>query len=492
MKNGNASFPAIARQELNLTFLCKRLIVDSKCSGTKVTEETPGPQDPFQNKTKEKTSDGFEKMDLAAAGLKRQPFRGHGEAHLTVSYGGYRDALDMLEATAGAPRGLALLQGPALSGKRTVLRDFLVQVPSECAVAVVDGSGLDSQSLLREILRGFGYPVEFDSTRELLAMTRVFALQQAASYEAPVLVVENAHALTSAGWHTLNELAELRLRASAMAAMKLVLMSHRALGPFLTSEALTGIRRRVTSDFHMRPMSRDEAREYLHQKLSAAGSDVPEFVFPGETCDALWAASGGWPGILDRCALLSLARADTLPVETSGVISASVPAGTWEVAGDAPASTGQPDLEPPTLYLEKSGRIERSVPFAKSRLLVGRSEHNDISIVSRVVSRHHLLLVRSGHSTFLMDLNSTNGTYVNARRVSNCVLADGDVIALGQHSLRFSDPAANRRAALADADFADPEIMQTVEEMRSLLESEDTANVPQLSEELPTFGNHAS
>lgn len=429
-------------------------------------------------------------MDLAAAGLTRQPFRGHG--NVAVSYGAYRDALDMLESTCRAPRGLALLQGPGLSGKTTVLRDFLAAVPAECSIAVVDGSGLDSRDLLREILRGFGYPVEFDSTGELLAMTRVFALQQAASYEAPVVVVENAHALTSHGWHTLAELAELRLRASAMAAMKLVLVSHRALGPFLASDALAGIRRRVTADFHMRPLTCDEAREFLHQKLSAAGSDVPEFVFPRATCDALWDASGGWPGILDRCALLSLARADTLPVETSNVISATVPTGTWEATGEESATSGEPDVEPPTLYVASNGASERAYAFASPRLLVGRSEHNDISIVSRIVSRHHLMLVKSGHSTFLMDLNSTNGTYVNAQRVSNCVLADGDVITVGHHSLRFSDPAATRRAERTGAAFADAEIMQSVEDMRTLLESEDTANLPQLGEELPTFGNHAS
>ncbi len=431
-------------------------------------------------------------MDLAAAGLRQQPFRGTGDGAVTVSYGAYRDALEALETTCRAPRGLALLQGPGLSGKSTILRDLLVQLPAECSVAVVDGSGLDSESLLREILAGFGYPVEFSSTGELLAMTRVVALQQAASYDAPLLIVEDAHALTSGAWHTLAELAELRLRASAMAALRFILVSDRALGPFLTAEALTCMRRRVTADLHLRPMNRDEAREFLYQKLRAAGSDVPGFVFPEATCDALWHASGGWPGLLDRCALLSLSRAETLPVESSNVISATLPAGTWETVGDAVGADAERRLETPELYVTKNGRTERPVSFERRRLLVGRSEHNDVTIDSRIVSRHHLLLVRSGHSTFLMDLNSTNGTFVNGHRVSNCVLTDGDVITVGKHELRFADPAASRRAKLAGADFADVRVMQSVEEMRNLLVSDDTTSLPQLSEDLPTYGNHVS
>lgn len=474
-----------------LTFLCNRPIVDSVLPGTKVTEESPGPQDPFQDKTHEKFSERFEKMDLTAAGLKEQPFRAHGATTVTVSYSAYREALDMLEATCRTPRGLALLQGPGLSGKSTVLSDFLAQLPAECSVAVVDGSGLDSETLLREILRGLGYPVEFDSASELMAMTRMVALQQAASHAAPLLVVENAHSLTSHGWHTLAALAELRLRASATAALKIVLISHRALRPFLASDAVTTLRRRVTADFHMRPLSRDEAAEFLHQKLRAAGSDVPEFVFPEATCDALWRASGGWPGILDRCARLSLGRADALPVEASSVISATLPTGTWESGGQETKVQRAADNSPPTLFLSNNGRPERTIRFDESRLLLGRSEHNDISIVSRVISRHHLLLVRTGQSTLLMDLNSTNGTYVNSRRVSTCELADDDVITVGHHSLRFSDPAATQPRRLAAASLADTQAMPVAGKVRTLMKSEDAANRPYLSEELPTLGNQA-
>ena len=125
--------------------------------------------------------------------------------------------------------------------------------------------------------------------------------------------------------------------------------------------------------------------------------------------------------------------------------------------------------------------------MVKPRLLVGRSEHNDIDIPSRFVSRHHALLVRHGNATFLMDLNSTNGTFVNSRRVSNHVLLHNDVITVGHHTIKFNDPFATTRGKLEGDDFANTTIMKTLEDMRSLLAQENTQLMPSISEDMPTI-----
>lgn len=427
-------------------------------------------------------------MDLAAAGLKEQPFRTHGKPLSTVAYESYREGLAVLSRTAELASGLTLLQGPALSGKTTLIREFVDQIPDNCAVAVLDGSGLNTTGMLEAMLRQFGYLVDFNSTGELLAMTRVFALQQASSDEPPIVIIENAHALNPSAIRALSELADLKVQRSS--AIKLVLASDRPLVEMLDAPGLEPMRRRLSDDFHLRPMSSDEARYYLHAKLLAAGSDVPEFIFPASVCNELWQASGGWPGILDRVALLALSQAETLPVAISNIQRPALPHGTWEAqAVEAEsADVGVPPA-PPTLLVTHEGDTVKSLLFDKARLLIGRSEHNDISIDSRFISRHHLLLVRNGGATFLMDLNSTNGTYVNSRRVSNHVLIDNDVITVGQHRIKYCDPHATQRGELDTKDFADTAIMKTLEDMRALLARENTAILPTPSENIPTLGD---
>ena len=236
-------------------------------------------------------------------------------------------------------------------------------------------------------------------------------------------------------------------------------------------------------------MSNEEAMHYLHTKLRAAGSLVPEFVFPIAVCTELWRASGGWPGVLDRIALLALAQAETLPVPQEDIERPVLPQGTWDdVSQLAVEQQSSEPPGPPALYVSHDGDTLHEVTFDMPRLLIGRSEYNDIAISSKFVSRHHTLLVRHGSSTFLMDLNSSNGTFVNSKRVSNHVLIHGDVITLGNHRIKFNDPHATTRGSLEGLELADTAIMKTLDDMRQLLAQENTEILPAPTENLPTSG----
>lgn len=425
-------------------------------------------------------------MDLGAAGLTQQPFPTHGKPSAILTYGAERAAREVLENTYSSPTGLSLLQAPALSGKSTLIRSFIDSLHEDCAVAVVDGKGLNTTNLLISILRQFGYNLELSSNNELLGLVRIFALQQAESHEAPLLIVENTHELNPSALRTLCELADLRVRMGS--ALKIVLVSDRSLNPIINAPAMRSLASRVVHDFHLHPLTQDEAKNYLHTKLRAAGSDYPDFVFPGAVCTELWKASGGWPGILDRLALLALARAESLPVSVENVERPAVPTDT---ANEEELALAERDFAivpgAPQLVITNSGSVIGELKMEKPRMLIGRSDHNDIAIGSRFISRHHALLVRHGSATFLMDLNSTNGTFVNAKRVSNHVLAHDDVITIGHHKIKFHDPDARTRGNLEGAEFADTAIMKTLQDMRQLLAQENTELLPTASEDLPTI-----
>lgn len=413
-------------------------------------------------------------MDLSAAGLKEQPFPTHGKAAAICAYASHRHALDALNATRSARHGLCMLQGPALSGKSTVVRQFVESLPGDTAVAVVDGNGLNTTNLLESILRQFGYILDHSSITELLAMVRVFAIQQTTSHEAPILIIENSHALNPSALRALCELADINVQGKA--ALKIVLVSNNALRSIIESPAMESIRKRLSHDFHLHPMSNAEAIDYLQRKLRAAGSSIPEYIFPIAVCTALWRASGGWPGILDRLALLTLAKAETLPASTDLVEKPVLPRGTWyDVAEPGSETVGRTPPGPPKLYVTLSGTTLHEMAMERSRMIIGRSEYNDIPLDSKFISRHHAMLVRHGSTTFLMDLNSTNGTFVNSKRVSNYILMHDDVITLGHHRIKFVDPHATASATLDGDQFADTAIMKTLEDMRRLLAQENTA-----------------
>jgi pSer/pThr/pTyr-binding forkhead associated (FHA) protein len=84
--------------------------------------------------------------------------------------------------------------------------------------------------------------------------------------------------------------------------------------------------------------------------------------------------------------------------------------------------------------------------MSKERYTIGRLPDNDIRIDNPAVSGHHALIINILNDSFLEDLNSTNGTYVNGKIIKKHAMQHGDVITVGHHSLRFVDSEADEPA----------------------------------------------
>jgi chromosome segregation ATPase len=77
---------------------------------------------------------------------------------------------------------------------------------------------------------------------------------------------------------------------------------------------------------------------------------------------------------------------------------------------------------------------------------IGRTPDNDLQIEADYISRHHAVLLSSAAGMILEDLNSTNGVYVNGRRVVRTTLHDGDLITIGRTGFRYVLKPVTERA----------------------------------------------
>ena len=98
------------------------------------------------------------------------------------------------------------------------------------------------------------------------------------------------------------------------------------------------------------------------------------------------------------------------------------------------------------LVLSIDGQELAEYNMSKERYTIGRLPDNDIRIDNPAVSGHHALIINILNDSFLEDLNSTNGTYVNGKIVKKHAMQHGDVITVGHHSLRFVDSEADEPA----------------------------------------------
>jgi FHA domain/Domain of unknown function (DUF1707) len=71
-----------------------------------------------------------------------------------------------------------------------------------------------------------------------------------------------------------------------------------------------------------------------------------------------------------------------------------------------------------------------AVPAGAAMLVVGRAPDCDVAIEDREVSRHHARLRRTAEGWDVLDLGSTNGTWLNGRRITSAVAQPGDLLQL--------------------------------------------------------------
>ena len=95
------------------------------------------------------------------------------------------------------------------------------------------------------------------------------------------------------------------------------------------------------------------------------------------------------------------------------------------------------------LILSLDNQVLAEYNMTKERYTVGRLPDNDVRIDNPAVSGHHSLIINILNDSFLEDLNSTNGTYVNGKLIKKHALQHSDVITIGHHQLRFSEQQTN-------------------------------------------------
>lgn len=83
-------------------------------------------------------------------------------------------------------------------------------------------------------------------------------------------------------------------------------------------------------------------------------------------------------------------------------------------------------------------KVIKEYPFDKDNMTVGRNEGNDIVIDNLAVSGLHARIDKTENTYILTDLQSTNGTFVNDKRITSHRLQHKDKIIVGKHLLFFA------------------------------------------------------
>ena len=96
-----------------------------------------------------------------------------------------------------------------------------------------------------------------------------------------------------------------------------------------------------------------------------------------------------------------------------------------------------PEIRLAKLLISRDGQPEQQVQLSKERMSLGRHPRNDIVLNHPAISAEHAVIVTILDDSFLEDLHSTNGTFVNGHRIGKHFLQHQDAIKMAKFQLAF-------------------------------------------------------
>ncbi len=147
----------------------------------------------------------------------------------------------------------------------------------------------------------------------------------------------------------------------------------------------------------------------------------------------------------------------------------------------------------PKLILSMDGVVIKEVELTQERTTLGRRPRNDIVIEHLTISGDHAVLHWRDGAVELEDLNSTNGSFVNGKRVQRQWLTSGDLLEMGKHQVRFLHTDGDSDAdSDADADGSTPGTGRSAATSPSAAPDGSFSDGTRISPSVPAALGHAS
>lgn len=362
------------------------------------------------------------------------------------------------------------LSGPPGVGKSTLVGQRLRELKQGDICWVKPGLE-NRELLLAQLIGDLGLGVIDGTITELRRIVEVFLRHQAGNGQPTFIVADGLERLSVPVLRELESIGQLRLKHRPIVHLILLTRNDDLVSNLLPQ--LDGGRFAPVAHQRLTGFTLDETQTYLHACLQGAGCSWPDDLLPPDVVVDVQAFTHGVVGdinalcrqVLDRLAERPR-HADRPPrvtrallKETANALHLRYDPGPWEraeaeLSAEAVRVSDPAELriEAARLVVSSGGRQVADIVLDRPRMVLGRDSTCDISLDSRYVSRYQNLFMETGEGWVLIDLNSTNGCFVNGRRVREHHLHDGDLIAVGQHQLRFRSATAQQAQGITGSD----------------------------------------
>ncbi|MGS0681334.1 AAA family ATPase [Shewanella sp. 125m-7] len=270
-------------------------------------------------------------MYKAFFGLNDNPFSIAPNPHYLFLSDRHREALAHLTYGLGETGGFVLLTGEVGTGKTTVSRCLLKQLPDNTDTAFILNPSLTESELLATLCDELGIVYgDNPSLKQLTDLISKFLLENHSKDRNTVLIIDEAQHLRAEVLEQLRLLTNLETDTKKL--LQVILIGQPELQQLLKRQELRQLAQRITARYHLLPLTLEEVALYVQHRLQVAGRHEP--LFHKSAIKALHKYSDGIPRLInlmcERALMASYAQSK-VPIDNKMVRLASA-----EVLGEEP------------------------------------------------------------------------------------------------------------------------------------------------------------
>jgi general secretion pathway protein A len=230
-------------------------------------------------------------------GLKELPFSITPDPRYLYMSEKHREALAHLVYGISSDGGFILLTGEVGTGKSTICRCLLEQLPKNTDIAFILNPKVTVEELLATVCDELCiyYPEGITSVKVFVDRINAYLLNAHARGRKTVLIIEEAQNL---GTDVLEQVRLLtNLETNQLKLLQIIMVGQPELKELLSRSDMRQLAQRITARYHLGPLSKKEVASYVNHRLAVAGRSTP--LFPASTINKLFCLSRGIPRVIN-------------------------------------------------------------------------------------------------------------------------------------------------------------------------------------------------
>jgi general secretion pathway protein A len=230
-------------------------------------------------------------------GLTERPFSIAPDPRFLYMSQQHREALAHLLYGVSEGGGFVQLTGEVGTGKTTICRCLLEQLPGQVDMALILNPRVTAQELLASLCDELNiqYAKDTTSIKVLTDLLNTYLLDSHATGRQTVLMIDEAQNLSTEALEQVRLLTNLETTREKL--LQIILVGQPELRSLLAREELRQLSQRITARYHLEPINREETAAYIRHRLQVCGTGEP--IFSESAVSLVHKLSAGVPRLIN-------------------------------------------------------------------------------------------------------------------------------------------------------------------------------------------------